>query len=75
MVVTTLTMPSSFNTHCYMGSGKKSSNRRKSLTFFHLNFFPEFFLGFIWKHLDYKKGRPLILKLIPNDEEWNNHKD
>ena len=44
---------------------EKSSNRRKSQTF-SSNFF-----WLIWKQRSYNNGRPLILKLVPNDEEWN----
>ena len=50
---------------------EKSSNRRKSRTFFLSNFFPPKFFWFIWKQRCYNNGRPLILKLVPNDEEWN----
>ena len=61
---------------CTIGSRKKvraekSSNRRKSRTFFLSNFFPPKFFWFIWKQRCYNNGRPLILKLVPNDEEWN----
>ena len=51
---------------------EKSSNRRKSRTFFLSNFFPPIFFWFIWNQMCYRDGRPLILKLIPNNEEWNN---
>ena len=50
---------------------EKSSNCRKSRTFFLSNFFPQNFFWFIWKQRCYSNGRPLILKLVPNDEEWN----
>ena len=51
---------------------EKSLNRRKSRTFFLSNFFPPIFFWFIWNQMCYRYGRPLILKLIPNHEEWNN---
>ena len=50
---------------------EKSSNRRKSRTFFRSNFFPPIFFEFIWNRMSYNSGRPLILKLVPNNEEWN----
>ena len=50
-------------------SGKKFESAKKS-NFFPFELFSWIFFEFIWKQLDYKNGRPLILKLIPNDEEW-----
>ena len=50
---------------------EKSSNRRKSRTFFRSNFFPPNFFWFIWNQRCYNNGRPLILKLVPNHEEWD----
>ena len=49
---------------------EKSSNCRKSRTFFLSNFFPTNLFWFIWKQRC-MNGRPLILKLVPNDEELN----
>ena len=50
---------------------EKSSNRRKSRTFFRSNFFPPNFFWFIWNQMCYNNGRPLILKPVPNHEEWD----
>ena len=55
---------------------EKSLNHRKSWTFFLSNFFPQKVFWFIWKQRCYSNnGRPLILKLVPNDEvawfSWN----
>ena len=50
---------------------EKSSNRRKIRTFFLSNFFPPNSFWFLWNQMCYIDGRPLILKLIPNNEEWN----
>ena len=44
------------------------SGKGFTLNFFLLNFFPIIFFWFIWIC---RYGRPLILKLIPNAEEWN----
>ena len=60
-----------------LGSGKKFERKKVQIgekveLLSIRTFFLNFFLGFIWKQLDYKNGRPLILKLIPNDEESNN---
>ena len=44
-------------------SGKKFESPKKS------NFFPPNVLWFTWKQRCYNNGRPLILKLVPNDEE------
>ena len=49
-------------------SSRKKLNRRKSLTFFLSNFFPQILF---WKQRCYNNGKPLILKLVPNDEEGN----
>ena len=35
------------------------------------NFFPPNFFWSIWNQRSHKNGRPLILKLVPNNEEWN----
>ena len=49
-------------------SSEESSNGRKSQTFFPLKLFSfDFFFRFIWKQRYYINGRPLILKLFPND--------
>ena len=45
---------------------KISSNRGKSRTFIHSNFYPPNFFWFILTQRFYKKGRPLISKLVPN---------
>ena len=47
-------------------SGKKFELPKKS-NFFPLELFPQIFFWFIWKQRC--NGRPLILKLVPNDEE------
>ena len=51
-------------------SGKKFELPKKS-NFFPLELFSSNFFWFIWKQGCYSNGRPLILKLVPNDEEWN----
>ena len=40
--------------------------------FFEFELFFSNVLEFIKKQLDYQTGRPIILKLIPNEEEWTN---
>ena len=51
--------------------GKKFESPKKS-NFFPLELFSSNFFGFIWNQMCYRDGRRLILKLIPNNEEWNN---
>ena len=48
---------------------EKSSSRKKFKSPKKSNFFPQIFFWFIWKQRCYSNGRPLILKLVPNDEE------
>ena len=50
---------------------EKRSNHQKSQPFFVSNFFPPKYFWFIWKQRCYKNGKPLILKPVPYDEEWN----
>ena len=62
------------SSRCPGGSRKKvraekSSNRQKSQTFIPLELFYSKFFWFIWMQRCYNNGRPLILKLVPNDEE------
>ena len=51
-------------------SGKKFELPKKS-NFFPLELFPPNIFWFIWKQRCYSNGRPLILKLVSNYEEWN----
>ena len=57
-----------------LGLGKKFERKKvgigEKVELFSIRTFFLKFFEFIWKQLDYKNGRPLILKLIPNDEEW-----
>ena len=51
-------------------SSRKSSNSQKIRTILLLNFFPTISFWFRRNHMCYRDGWSLILKLIPNNEEW-----
>ena len=56
----------------FLSGIRKKIRAEKSQTFFLLNLFPPSFSWFIQNKRCHRNGRPLILKLIPNHEEWKN---
>ena len=66
----TLCLPNSLRYQEKSSRGKKFESPEKS-NFFPLELFFPIFFWFIWKQRYYNNGRPLILKFVPNDEEWN----